>query len=68
MIISKIGEAIKRSGYTREYIADYMGISKQQLSNWVTGHSPPTTERLFKLAHLLGCETDDLYDYVDDEN
>jgi transcriptional regulator with XRE-family HTH domain len=67
MLISKIGERIKTSGYTREYIAKQMEMSAQQLSNWVTGVSFPTTKKLFKLAFILKCKVDDLYEYRGDE-
>ena len=62
MLESKIGEKIKKAGYRRDYVANYMGIREQQLSNWCTGRSYPRTEDLFKLADLLGCKVDDLYE------
>ncbi|WP_054637200.1 helix-turn-helix transcriptional regulator [Thalassobacillus sp. C254] len=67
MLVSKIGECIKRSGYRRDYIAKEMGIQKQQLSNWCTGRSKPRTEDLFKLAALLNCKTDDMYEFIKEE-
>jgi putative transcriptional regulator len=59
---SKIGEWIDKRGYKRKFVADIMGVSQNQLSNWVTGKSYPTAEKLFKLADFLECKTDDLYE------
>jgi putative transcriptional regulator len=59
---SKIGERIDEQGYKRKFVAEKMGVSPNQLSNWVTGKSYPTTEKLFKLAKVLQCKVDDLYE------
>ncbi|WP_096199530.1 helix-turn-helix transcriptional regulator [Bacillus sp. FJAT-45350] len=67
MLISKIDECIKKAGFRRDYISDQMKVTKQQLSNWCTGRSKPKTEDLYKLALLLKCKTDDLYEYVEEE-
>lgn len=58
---SQIGELIDLRGYKRKYVAEKMGVSQNQLSNWVTGKSFPTAEKLFKLAKVLECTVDDLY-------
>lgn len=44
-------------------LADKLGLSKQTVSNIVTGYIIPSTERLFLIAHILKCKTDDLYTY-----
>jgi putative transcriptional regulator len=67
MIISRIGERIKQSGYRRDYIQVYMGISRNTLSNWSTGKTYPTAPQLFKLAALLGVKVDDLYKLNEEE-
>jgi putative transcriptional regulator len=58
---SYIGEWIDKRGYKRKFVAEKMGVSQNQLSNWVTGKSFPTVEKLFKLAKVLECKVDDLY-------
>jgi putative transcriptional regulator len=58
---SKIGEWIDKRGYKRKFVAEKMGVSQNQLSNWVTGKSFPTVEKLFKLAKVLDCTVDELY-------
>jgi len=61
MIISRIGERIKQAGYRRDYIQEYMGISRNTLSNWSTGKTYPSIPQALKLAALLGVKIDDLY-------
>lgn len=67
MLISKIGECIENSPYSRAYIKKVMGISTNTLSNWSTGKSIPSAENLFKLSRLLGKTVEDLYEYVEEE-
>jgi transcriptional regulator with XRE-family HTH domain len=59
---SRIGEQIDKSGYLKKYIASKLEITPTQLSNWISGRSYPTADKLFKLADLLGCKVDDLYE------
>ena len=41
-------------------------VSPQQFSNWVKGDSNPYLEKAFKLARLLDCKVDDLWEYEED--
>lgn len=61
-MISKIGELIELKGYKKKYIAKLMGITPEQLSRWISGNSKPTIDKAFKLAKLLECKVDDLYE------
>lgn len=63
MLKSNIGNIIKNSPYKREYIQKYMGVSRNTLSNWCTEKTHPSAPELFKLAKLLECKVDDLYEY-----
>jgi transcriptional regulator with XRE-family HTH domain len=67
MLKSRIGEWIKKSGYRRDYVADYIGVSYRQLAKYITGESYPTVPKLFKLSRLLGCTTEDLYEWIEKE-
>jgi transcriptional regulator with XRE-family HTH domain len=67
MLKSRIGEHIKRSGYRREYVARQIEVSYRQLAKYITGESYPTVPKLFKLSRLLGCTTDDLYEWIETE-
>jgi transcriptional regulator with XRE-family HTH domain len=67
MLRSRIGEWLKKSGYRRDFVANYIGISARQLEKYIKGESFPTVPKLFKLARLFNCTTDDLYEYVDEK-
>lgn len=57
----EIGRLIDERGYRRKFIADKMGVTPQQLSNWIHERNYPTIDKAFKLADLLGVKVDDLY-------
>ena len=57
---------MKDSPYKREYIQEYMGVSKTTLSNWVTGKTTPTVKDLFKLADLLKVKVDEFYTWEEE--
>ncbi|MED5050677.1 helix-turn-helix transcriptional regulator [Anoxybacillus rupiensis] len=59
---SKIDEIIKLKGYKKKYVAEKIGVSANQLSNWITGKNYPTLDKAFKLAELLGVSVEDLYE------
>lgn len=59
---SRIGFWIEERGYMKKYIAKQLGITQNQMSNWITGRSFPTLEKAFQLADLLGVKVDDLYE------
>lgn len=59
---SRIGYWIETRGYKKGYIANKLGISRQQLSNWIGDRSHPTIEKAFELSKLLNCKVDDLYE------
>ncbi|WP_407268987.1 helix-turn-helix transcriptional regulator [Radiobacillus sp. PE A8.2] len=42
-------------------------VSPQQFSNWVKGHSAPYLETAFKLAKILDCKVDDLWEYKEEK-
>lgn len=67
MVISVIGERIKQVGYRRDYVQEYMGISRNTLSNWCTGKTYPSIPQALKLAALLGVKVDDLYKLIENE-
>lgn len=57
----RIKELIVAKDLKQKDVAKELGVSAQQLSNWVKGVSYPRFETAFKLAKLLGCKVDDLY-------
>lgn len=52
-----LGERIaylrKNSGYSQEYVAESLGVSRQAVSKWEKDLSSPDTENLIKLSELL---------------
>lgn len=61
-----IGEWIQTRGFKKNFVATQLGITNQQLSNWIGGRSYPPMIKAFKLAALLNCKVDDLYERVEE--
>lgn len=43
-----------------------LGVTPQQFSNWVKGDAAPYLNTAFKLAKMLDCKVDDLWDYKEE--
>lgn len=61
-----IGEIIIKNGYKKGYVAQQIGVSGQQMSNWIVQRSYPTADNLFKLAAFLKVKVDELYSYSEE--
>ncbi|WP_447579936.1 helix-turn-helix transcriptional regulator [Acinetobacter baumannii] len=59
---NRIDELIKEKGYMKKYVAQKVGITPNQLSNWLAGKSYPPLDKAYILADLLGVKVDDLYE------
>lgn len=59
-----LGETLKAhrtaAGYTQEYVAEAVGVSRQAVSKWENGTSDPSTANLMALAKLYGLLMDEL--------
>lgn len=59
-----LGEALKArrtaAGYTQEYVAESLGVSRQAVSKWENGTSEPSTANLLALGKLYGVTVDEL--------
>lgn len=64
---SNIGKLIEERGYKKKYIAEKMGVSQTQLSNWVNNRNYMPIDKAYKLADMLGCKVDDLYERIEEE-
>jgi DNA-binding XRE family transcriptional regulator len=62
---SNIGWLIDKSDYTREDLMKIFDKSRNTISAWCTSKSYPNTLDLFRLAQLLDCKVDDLYDVLE---
>lgn len=49
----RISELRKKKGFTQEYIAEQLGVSRQAVSKWEQDQSTPDTKNLIALADLL---------------
>ncbi|GAB3885943.1 helix-turn-helix transcriptional regulator [Spirosoma agri] len=62
-------EVLKRlmddKGLKQKDIADFLGISKQVVSNWFTRGYKPELEQMPKLAELFGISVDDFFKIMD---
>lgn len=54
----RISRLRKSKGYTQEYIAANLGVSRQAVFKWEKGQTSPDTENLIALAELLGTTVD----------
>lgn len=63
--IARILFELKEQGQpiSQTQISKALGVSKQQVSSWVNGRTYPRAEKLFRLAQILNCKVDDLYDF-----
>jgi transcriptional regulator with XRE-family HTH domain len=59
---SKFGPLLRVAKYRREFILGELGISKNTLSNWISGKTYPTIDKAFILADLLNVKVEDLYE------
>ncbi len=64
-----LGEVLKKhrtdSRMTQEFVAEYLGISRQAVSKWESGASDPSTSNLIALAKLFGTTPEELLKEVE---
>ena len=60
LLIQRIKELRKAHGYTQDYVASALNISRQSYSHYETGKRSTNPEILFKLAGLYNVSVDDL--------
>ena len=62
--VKSLGAALKarrtQRGFTQEYVAEALGVSRQAVSKWENGSSEPSTANLMALAKLYGLSVDEL--------
>ena len=54
-----LNKLIKKSGYKKEKIAEFMNVSIWTITNWCKGYTSPTLEQAQKLKEVLGLTTID---------
>ena len=64
-----LGETLKAHrtsrGFTQEYVAESLGVSRQAVSKWENGTSDPSTANLMALAALYGLSVDELLRFAE---
>ena len=60
--MSKIKKFRNDLGLTQQEVADILGVSQKAVAKWEGGKGLPRAEMLPKLAKVLGCTIDDLFD------
>ena len=62
--LETLGEVIKKHRtkhkMTQEFVAEYLGVSRQAVSKWESGSSDPSTSNLIALAKLFGTTPEEL--------
>ncbi|MED4354797.1 helix-turn-helix transcriptional regulator [Schinkia azotoformans] len=57
---------IVKSGKSQKEIASELGVSPQQLNNWINQSGQfPRVDKALKLAMILGVALNDLYEIID---
>jgi len=59
---NNIKELIAKRGYKQKFVANQLGISEQQLSNWIKGTSTPRLEVAYKLATFLDVDVTEIWE------
>jgi DNA-binding XRE family transcriptional regulator len=67
MLKSRIKVRLAELEISQTELAEKMGVTKQTMNAWVNGRMKPPLETAFKIAHLLNCKVDDLWEYKDEE-
>lgn len=51
-------------GLTQDYVAKKLGVKPNCINQWESGVRKPDIIKLKKLAHILGCTTDELLEPI----
>ena len=65
MLKCRLEELIKESGYKKNFIAKQLNVSPQTVSSWIHNKNYIPMDKAFKIADLLKCKVDDLYERVE---
>ena len=59
--MNKIKEVIREKGLRANFVADQVGVSDTDLSNYIAERRRPNHERLIAMTKIIGCSITDLY-------
>ena len=57
----KLQQLRRQNNMTQEQLALAVGVSRTTVTMWEAGESMPTSNKLPKLAQVLGCTIDELF-------
>lgn len=65
LIRLRLAEHEARTGikYNNKQLADFLEVTEQHMSACTNGRAFLRMDKAFKLAKMLGCKVDDLYEY-----
>lgn len=68
IIKKSLGEILKeyriKNNMTQEFVAEYLGVSRQSVSKWETGTSDPSTSNLLALSKLYKISPEELLSQI----
>ena len=59
----RIGNLRRDAGYSQEYVAESLGVSRQAVSKWENGTAQPETANILKLCETLEISPNELFGY-----
>ena len=59
--MNKIKEVIRDRGLRANFVADQVGVSDTDLSNYIAERRTPNHQRLIAMTKTIGCSITDLY-------
>ncbi len=71
IVKQSLGEVIRKHRnnckMTQEFVAEYLGVSRQAVSKWENGKSDPSTSNLIAIAKLFGITGEEILREVEDK-
>ncbi|WP_411809462.1 helix-turn-helix transcriptional regulator [Bacillus haynesii] len=61
----RIPELCSNRGIDQTQLAAKVGLTKQQITDYVSLRNKPSIERSYNLAKILGCSIEDLYEWTE---
>ena len=65
----RLGAALRRKreekGFSQEYIAEQIGVTKNHISHWELGKRRMYAEQLEKCCRVLGCTMQGMFDSME---
>lgn len=63
----RLGSILRSKKIRQTRFAEMVGMTKQQVNDYVNGRKIMTLETARRVAQTLGCKVEDLYEWVEDD-